>query len=65
MPRRSIELIDDGDQSAPSKRIINVLPDYANAKPMLDHKSPSFIGLPTLRQKCPISSAWITRLENL
>jgi hypothetical protein len=61
----SIELINDGDQTAPSKRIINVLPEYDQRKADAGPEIAEYIGLPTLRQKCPHFDAWITKLENL
>ena len=61
----SIELIDDGPQTAPSKRIINVLAEYAQRKADAGPEIAEYIGLPTLRQKCPHFDAWITRLEKL
>ncbi len=61
----SPELIDDGEQSAPSKRIIHEIPEYegmkASAGPLIAEK----IGLETLRVKCRHFGAWISRMERL
>jgi hypothetical protein len=57
------ELIDDGVNTAPSKRILAEFPDYA--KPTLGPLFVAAIGLPRLRDDCPHFDAWITRLERL
>lgn len=61
----SPELINDGANTAPSKRIIQFIPDYKGAKvsvaPLIIQK----IGLETIRRKCPHFNQWITQLENL
>jgi hypothetical protein len=61
----SPELIDDGEESAPSKRIIKEIPEYegrkASAGPLIAVK----IGLPVIRQKCPHFNAWLVKLERL
>jgi Domain of unknown function (DUF4276) len=59
----SPELIDDGPQSAPSKRIAAQFPDYA--KPLMGPEVAVLIGLETIRAKCPHFHAWLSRLENL
>lgn len=59
------ELIDDGPQSAPSKRIIKHLPDYADAKPVVGPQVAELIGLPLIRGRCPHFNEWLTRLESL
>jgi hypothetical protein len=59
------ELIDQGLETAPSKRIIRAIPDYANNKatvgPMIAHE----IGIKTLRQSCPHFNDWLKKLEQL
>ena len=59
------ELINQGSETAPSKRIINVFPDYGNNKtaigPMIAHE----IGLDQLRQACVHFNEWLVKLENL
>jgi Domain of unknown function (DUF4276) len=59
------ELIDDGPQTAPSKRIIAELPDYQDAKVVVGSQVAELIGLATIREKCPHFAAWLTRLESL
>jgi hypothetical protein len=61
----SPELIDDGEHTAPSKRIIQEIPEYegrkASAGPLIAAK----IGLSLLRQKCPHFNAWLEMIEAL
>jgi hypothetical protein len=59
------ELIDDGAQSAPSKRIIGELPDYEDAKTAVGPQVAELIGLELIRKKCPHFAAWLSRLESL
>jgi hypothetical protein len=59
------ELIDDGQRSAPSKRIIAELPDYAGAKSVVGPQVAQRIGLGLIRRKCPHFAAWMSRLEQL
>jgi len=58
-------MIDDGAHTAPSKRIIAVLPDYEGAKPVIGPQVAALIGLDTIRAKCPHFAAWLSRLEQL
>ena len=57
------ELINDGPDTAPSKRILKEIPEYdkATAGPAVAEK----IGLPTLRAKCRHFDEWLTYMENL
>ncbi len=55
------ELINDGEETAPSKRILKEIPEYDKAGVAVVGK----IGLPVLREKCPHFDAWVTRLEGL
>jgi hypothetical protein len=61
----SPEQIDDGADTAPSKRIIREIPEYefrkASAGPIIASK----IGLPVLRQKCMHFHEWMEKLEAL
>jgi hypothetical protein len=61
----SPELINDGNETAPSRRIIREIPEYegrkASAGPLIAAK----IGLPVLRQKCPHFDEWLKKLEAL
>ena len=59
------ELIDDGQHSAPSKRIIAQLPDYEDAKSAVGPQVAELIGLGAIRGKCPHFAAWLSRLEKL
>jgi Domain of unknown function (DUF4276) len=59
------ELIDDGQQTAPSKRIISQIPDYEDAKPAVGPDVAILIGLEAIRAKCPHFNAWLSRLETL
>jgi hypothetical protein len=61
----SPELIDDGQHSAPSKRIVAKLPDYDDAKPIVGPQVAELIGLDVIRDRCPHFAAWLSRLENL
>lgn len=57
------ELIDA--DSAPSKRIEAVLPDYKSAKCVVGPQVAERIGLDVIRGKCPHFAAWLSRLEQL
>jgi hypothetical protein len=59
------ELIDDGQHSAPSKRIIAELPDYEGSKAVVGPGVAKLIGLDVIRGKCPHFAAWLSRLEQL
>lgn len=59
------ELINDGQHSAPSKRIIAQIPDYDDAKAAVGPQVAELIGLDVIRNKCPHFSAWLARLEQL
>ena len=57
------ELIDDGPDTAPSKRILSIIPEYN--KVAVGVSVASHIGLPVLREKCRHFNDWLTRLEQL
>lgn len=59
------ELINDGQHSSPSKRIIAKFPDYGDAKSAVGPQVAELIGLDVIRDKCPHFSAWLSRLEKL
>lgn len=59
------ELINDGQHSAPSKRIIAKFPDYKDAKSFVGPQVAKLIGLDVIRNKCPHFEAWLSRLEQL
>jgi hypothetical protein len=59
------EEVDDGCESAPSKRIVREIPAYACLKPIAGPAIAQKIGLPRLREACPHFDQWIGRLEQL
>ena len=59
------EEINETPQTAPSKRIIQHLPDYEGQKAQVGPMVAEDIGLNLLRQHCPHFNDWITQLENL
>ena len=59
------ELINDGQQTAPSKRIIAQFPQYSDLKTTVGTQVAERIGLEDIRSKCPHFKAWIERLEKL
>ncbi len=61
----SPELIDDGRETAPSKRIIRAFPDYTARKPVFGPQIAASIGIDALRGKCPHFNEWVQKLENL
>jgi hypothetical protein len=61
----SPELIDDGRQTSPSRRIIKEIPEYDGQKRSAGPLLAARIGLAALRQRCPHFGAWLARLEGL
>jgi len=59
------EEVNDGDETAPSKRLIREVPGYAAMKSIAGPSIVSRIGLPRLRQTCPHFGAWVDQLERL
>lgn len=57
----SPEEIDDSPQTAPSKRIENLVPGYN--KPLLGTLAALEIGLDSIRNECPHFRNWLGRLE--
>ncbi len=57
------ELINDGAETAPSKRILKQIPEYD--KVTAGWTVVEQIGLATLRHKCTHFNEWLTRLEQL
>ena len=58
------ELIDNGPQTAPSKRIITLIPEHEDNKPtgaMIVQN----IGIARLKERCRHFSEWLGRLESL
>ena len=61
----SPERIDDGQTTAPSKRIIAHLPRYESDKSTVGVQAAERIGLPRIRHRCPHFDRWIDRLQKL
>ena len=61
----SPELIDDGIETAPSKRIAAEIPAYASVKRSAGPLVAERIGLQTMRAKCCHFGEWIRKLEVL
>jgi hypothetical protein len=59
------EDINEGDTTAPSKRLINHVPRYENLKVRVGAAAAGAIGLHVLREKCPHFGQWLARLEKL
>jgi len=59
------ELINDGEDSAPSKRIAKLFSDYSDAKPDAPAVISEAIALDAVRKKCPHFSQWLDILEAL
>ena len=59
------ELINDGPQTAPSKRIIAQFPDYGQAKSTFGPQLAERIGLQSIRSQCQHFHKWLTKLESL
>ncbi len=55
------EEINDSPLTAPSKRIINLVPNYE--KPLMGTLAILEIGLDAIRKECPLFRKWIERLE--
>ncbi len=60
-----IENINDGKTTAPSKRIIDIIPEYEGRKSSAGPDIASFIGISVIRAKCPHVDSWLLQLENL
>jgi hypothetical protein len=59
------ERIDDGEHSAPSKRIGLEIPEYLHHKRTAGAAIAAHIGLEKIRAKCPHFNEWLTKLERL
>jgi hypothetical protein len=60
----SPELIDDGPDTAPSKRIIAEIPEFAFQKASVGPRIARRIGIVRLRERCPHFSQWVEKLES-
>ena len=61
----SPELINDGPNTAPSKRIIGEIGEYSGRKASAGPIVAGYIGLPALRSKCSHFGGWLDKLESL
>jgi len=61
----SPELINEGNETAPSKRIIKEIPEYKDNKVLIGPAVVKEIGLPILRERCAHFNEWLIRIENL
>lgn len=61
----SSEHINEGTNTAPSKRIIREIPEYEGSKVSAGPIVAAKIGLPTLRSKCSHFAQWLDKLERL
>lgn len=59
------EDIDDGAETAPSKRLIEYVAPYKHAKAYAGPQTAARIGLARLRDACPHFAAWLSKLELL
>ena len=59
----SPEEINDSPATAPSKRILDLLPDYQ--KPVSGLLVAQEIGLAAIRRECPRFNDWLTRIQDL
>jgi len=62
---QSPELINDGETTAPSKRIMQLIPSYDGRKVSVAPLMVQKIGLARVRSKCPHFDRWLTQLEGL
>jgi len=60
----SVEKINDDPTTAPSKRIIDLLPEYAGLKPKSGPDIAELIGIERLRVACQHFDRWISTLES-
>jgi len=61
----SPELINDGETTAPSKRIMQLIPSYDGRKVSVAPLMVQKIGLETVRSQCPHFDQWLRQLECL
>jgi hypothetical protein len=59
------ELINDNPESAPSKRIIKLIPPYEYNKPAIGAMTAGLIGINQLKKGCKHFNDWIAKLEAL
>lgn len=61
----NIELINDGSDTAPSKRIIAQIPSYKHGKSTVGAQVAELIGLPRMRECCRHFDEWVQKIEAL
>jgi hypothetical protein len=61
----SIEHINLGKDTAPSKRILSLFPEYRATKATAGPDIAEYTGLSVIRAKCPHFNQWISKLESL
>ena len=61
----SPELVDDGEVTAPSKRIIAQFPQYRGEETIVGVALAACVGLDSTRRLCPHFDRWLTQLEAL
>lgn len=59
------ELINHGENTSPSKRIIKVFPSYKGNKPAIGSMVAHEIGIEELKKVCTHFGNWVTQLEKL
>jgi hypothetical protein len=59
------ELIDEGETTAPSKRIINIIPAYKSQKSTAGAGAAGKTGIILLKDRCKHFSGWVTKLEEI
>ena len=62
---RSPEQIDDGQHTAPSKRITQQFPEYEDKKTIIGPQMAERIGVNIIRCKCRHFNSWMEQLEKL
>lgn len=61
----SIEHINNGPLTAPSKRIIDIIPEYNGRKSSAGPDIAEYIGLASIRSKCPHFDGWLWAIETI
>jgi hypothetical protein len=57
------EAINDSPQTAPSKRLQNLSPNFKKITTGIDIAKA--VGIKRMREQCPLFNEWIERIENL
>ncbi len=59
------ELVNTGRETAPSKRIIDLIPGYGGNKALIGSVLAGFDGIPFLKSRCRHFGEWVDKLEKL